>query len=89
MRSSLIATILAAVIAGIFTLVTEPNAGAKSDVLEHPASGISKPAAKGDRLDYRPVDGCLQAREGQNYESRCVRFVNRWPIETSRPTAAA
>lgn len=89
MRSFLIATTLAATIAGVFTLITEPIAGTKSDISEQSVSGISKPAAKGNRLDYRPVDGCSLAREGQNYESRCVRFVNRWSIETSRPPAAA
>ena len=89
MRSSLVATVLAAAIAGIFALMTEPIAGTKSDVPGRPVSGISKPAAKGDRLDYRPIDSCSPTREDRNYEGRCVRFVFRWSIETSRSPGAA
>jgi hypothetical protein len=89
MRNSLIVTAAAAAIAALFTLVTEPPAGIKSDKPEQPVSGIPKPDAKGNRLDYRPVDGCSPTRDNRNDEDRCVRVVDRWPIETSRPQVAA
>jgi hypothetical protein len=81
MRTPLIAIFVAAVVAGVFAFLTEPMAGTKSD--------ITPPAAKGDRLDLRPVDACAIARERPNYDSDCVRIVDRWLIESSSsPTAA-
>jgi hypothetical protein len=89
MRSSLIATILAASIAGIFTFITEPTAGAKSEISKHPANGISTPAAKGNRLDYHPLKRCSLIPERADDESGCVRFADRWQIETLTPLASA
>jgi hypothetical protein len=87
MRSSLIAAILAASIAGIFTFITEPIAGAKSEISKHPANGISTPAAKGNRLDYHPLEGCSLAAKHADDESGCVRFASPWQIERAAPLA--
>jgi hypothetical protein len=81
MRSPLIAIFIAAAIAGVFAFLTEPMAGTKSD--------IYPPAAKGDRLDLRPAEACSVAREGSNYDSDCVRIVDRWLIESAPASAAA
>lgn len=58
MRSFLIAAILAATIAGAFTLLTAPIAANDSNAQAHPRSDVSQPATKGNRLDLRPVEGC-------------------------------
>lgn len=89
MRSSLIATILAAAIAGIFAVVTEPVAGAQSEISKHPVSSVSKPAAKGNRLDYHPLKRCSPRPERADDESSCVRFADHWQIETLTPLAGA
>ena len=75
MHSSLIATILAAAVAGSFTLLTELIAVNNGSGLAHPQSDMSKPAAKGDRLDRRPAKGCSFARNRANYETDCVRLA--------------
>ncbi len=85
MRGSLIAITFAAVIAGIFTLISEPITGTKNDISAQPL----QPAAKGNRLDYRPVRGCSLARQGQNFETGCVSVVDRWSAKTSLPPATA
>ena len=82
MRSSLIATILAAAIASIFAVITEPIAGAQSEIPKHPVSSISEPAAKGNRLDYHPLKRCSLISERADDESGCIRFADRWQIET-------
>jgi len=81
MRSHLIAIFIAGALAGVFAFLTEPMASTKSD--------ISPPAAKGDRLDLRPVAGCSVARERPNYDSDCVRIVDRRLIESAPASAAA
>jgi len=96
MRSSLIAFVAAAAIAGIVAFLTEPVAGVNG--------GIPQAAVKGDRLDVRPAEGCSVAREWPYYGGGCVRsrtqptkhrsqgriiIVNRWLIELSPPLVAA
>ena len=63
MRNSLIAIIAAAVVAGMITFITEPSMGAKSGSPQSGASGISQPAAKGDRLELRPGEACSLLKE--------------------------
>ena len=104
MRNSLIAIIAAAAVAGMITFITEPTMGAKSGIPQSGASGISQPAAKGDRLELRPGEACSLLKESAEYRSDCVRSraksprlpsevrigsVDRWPIELSSLFVAA
>jgi hypothetical protein len=75
MRGALIATILAAAIAGVFTLLTELIAVNKGRAPASPQSDTLNPLTKGDRLDLRPVKDCLFVRKQQSYESDCIRFA--------------
>jgi hypothetical protein len=73
----------------MFIVITDPMTGGRSEISKHPASSISQPAIKGDRLDYRPLQGCWLAPERPDYGSGCVRFAHRWRVETFAPRAAA
>jgi hypothetical protein len=97
MRNSLVATIASAVIAGLFTFLTEPVPSTSRDLAKSPTGDISKSSVKGDRLDLRPTESCLFAPEGISQGSRCLRerarggpsitktvIVNLWSIESRR-----
>jgi hypothetical protein len=104
MRNSLIAIIAAAAVAGMITFISEPTVGAKSGSPQSVLTGISQPAAKGDRLELRPSEACSLLKESAEYRSDCVRSraksprlpseirigsIDRWPIELSSLFAAA
>ncbi len=69
MRNSLVAVIVAAVIAGAFTFLTEPNSGAGIGAAKSPTTGTTLPAGN----ETRPAERCLLIPESLEYRSDCVR----------------
>jgi hypothetical protein len=72
MRSgALIAVTISAVIAGVIAILTEPVGSAQGDLPKSPVS-ISKPAAKGDRLDPRRAGRCMFLSESASAPNTCT-----------------
>lgn len=71
MRSSLIAVIVSAVVAGAFAVLTEPVVSAQGGSPKSAANSIAKPAVKKDRLDLNPAESCLFARKGLSERNIC------------------
>ena len=72
MRSgALIAVTISAVIAGVIAILTEPVGSAQGDLPKSPVS-ISKPAAKGDRLDPRRAGRCMFLSERVSAPNTCA-----------------
>lgn len=96
MRSSLIAVIVSAVVAGALAGLTEPIVSAQGD--------LPKSTNKGDRLDLHPAGSCLYSPktvgESNNCAIRPTRpplrpyheltvIVSLWPIELAPPLVIA
>ncbi len=64
MRNSLIAVFVAAAIASVLRLLSEPNTRHKSSIPQPDAVEITRPSVKGDRLDVRPLEACSQLDVG-------------------------